>query len=66
MNMPMMDVRKMRMFMGDHLVSVCMNMRLVSIPFEIMHMLMMLIMQVAVTVFKRLMGVFMLMPLCEV
>lgn len=66
MNMPMMNVRKMRMFMGDNLVSVCVNMRLVFTPFEIMHMLVMLIMQVAVTVFKRLMGVFMLMLLCEV
>ncbi len=62
----MVDVRKMRMLMGNHLVLVRMNMGLLSIPFEIVIMLVMLIMQVAVTVLQGLMGVFMRVPLCEV
>lgn len=64
--MPVVNVWEVRMLVFELFMSMCMRVGLKSIPFKVMAMLMVLVMPMAVTVFQRLMGVFMLMPLCEV
>ena len=60
--MPVMDIREMGMPVCDRLVLVHMRMRLLAIPFAVMLVLMVLVMDVGVAVFQRFMGVFMLRP----
>ena len=64
--MPVVNVWEVRMLVFELFMSMCMRVGLKSIPFKVMAMLMVLVMPMAVTVFQQLMGVFMLMPLCEV
>lgn len=61
--MPVVDIREMGVPVCDRLVLVHMRMRLLAIPFAVMLVLMVLIMDVGVAVFQRFMGVFMLMAL---
>ncbi len=66
MRMTVMNIRVMRMAVGERMVLVFMRMGLLPIPAEIMPMLVMLIVRVRVAVFKWLMKMFMFMSLREV
>lgn len=63
MNMSMMNVREMRVLVGDRLVTVKMHMGLLSIPVEVMRMLVMRVVNMGMTVFQGLVRVLVLMPL---
>ena len=60
-----MDVRVMRMAVGQRRVSVLVGVGLASLPIEVVHMLMVFIVYVAVRVGDRLMGVQVFMALGE-
>lgn len=66
MHMPMVDVREMRMPVGDRLVPVLMHMRLPSIPVEVMHMPVMFVMNMGMAVRHGLMRVLVLVPFRQV
>src|SRR5476649_1817526 len=66
MPMPMMHIRIVRMAMLHHAVNMHVTMWLRRVPLEPMLMLMMLIMHVPMPVFRRVMQMFMRMPLCQV
>lgn len=64
--MLMMDVRVMRMAVGDRRMGVLVGMRLVPVPVEIVRVLMMLVMHVAMGVGDSLVGVQVFVALGEV
>ena len=66
MYMSVVNIREMRMAVGEGMVLVFMRLGLLPIPAQIMPMLVMLIVGMRVAVFQRLMNMFMFMPLREV
>ena len=66
MRMPMVDVRKMRMHVHQHPVFVPVFMRLTGVRFSGMRMLVMLVMDMRMGMFERVMPVLVLMMLGQV
>ncbi len=66
MRMSMVNIREMRVFVCYGDMSMPMVMRLVAVPVEIVRVLMMFVMNMAMTVFHRLVHVFVFMMLRQV
>ena len=63
MDMPMMDVRVVRMLVRDRRVLVLMHMRLMPVPLEVVHMPVVLVMNMGMAVLHGLMRMLVLVPL---
>ena len=63
MDMPMMNVREVRMLVRHRRVLVFMRMRFLHVPHEVVRMLVMLVVYMGMGVFHWLVRVFMLVPL---
>jgi hypothetical protein len=66
MSVPVMEVRIVRMMMPQRLVAVLMGMRFCAIPAKGVRVPVMIIVPMAVSMFERLMGVFVLVAFAEV
>lgn len=66
MHMPMVDVREMRMPVGDRLVPVLVYVGFLPVPVEVMRMLVVFVMDMCMTVLHGLMRVLMLVPFRQV
>jgi hypothetical protein len=66
MPVPVVDVRVVRMLVGQHYVLMWVHVRLVTIPGEDVLVLMMCVVEVRVCVFERLVRVLVFVPLLDV
>lgn len=66
MTVPVMDVGEMRVSVNDRLMLVRVRVRLVAVPFEPMHVLMVAVVTVHVIMLEKLVSVLVLMMLREV
>lgn len=62
MDMPMMNVREVRMLVRYRRVLVFMHMRFLHVPHEVVYMLVMLVVYVSMGVYRGLVRVFVLVP----